>query len=91
MIGISLKVTPIDQPAYEVRITPKSAVGFERHFNISLTKALAEEQRQEHIYYLAWECSKNAGHKPKLFEGWLDTIESVEFVVNGADPLDGNG
>lgn len=89
MIGVSLKITPLEEPAYEVRITPKTAVGFERHFNMSLTKALAEEQRQEHVYYLAWEAARNSGHKVKVFEGWLDTIESVEFVVKGSDPLDG--
>ena len=88
MIGISLKITPIDEPAYEVRITPRSAVGFERHFNMSLTRALAEEQRQEHVYYLAWEASRNTGHKVKLFDGWLDTIEKVEFVIENDDPKD---
>lgn len=89
MIGVSLKIHPLEEPAYEVKITPRSAVGFERHFNMSLTKALAEEQRQEHVYYLAWECSRNVGKKVKVFEGWLDTIERVEFVIEGADPLDG--
>lgn len=80
MIGYKMKVTTADG-ADEHPVTPKAAINFERHHKVGLVKALSQDQRMEHLYWLAWECTRLSGKVVKPFDAWLDDILNVEFVV----------
>lgn len=81
MIGVSLQVS-MPGEVIVVPITPRAAVNFERNFKVSLTKAIVEEERLEHIYYLAWECVRLSGRVVKPFDGWLEEVVNVTFVMD---------
>ena len=40
----------------------------------------------EHLYWLGWKAQQSSGVVVKPFDGWLDTVESVE-VVEADSPL----
>jgi hypothetical protein len=91
MIGVSLEVT-FQGEVVTVPVTPRAAVNFERHFKLSLTKAIVEQEMMEHIYYLAWECVRLSGRVVKPFDGWLEDVIQVTFVMNTEPaPLDATG
>ena len=91
MIGISLQVS-LPGEVVVVPVTPRAAVNFERHFKISLTKAISEQQMMEHIYYLAWECVRLSGRVVKPFDGWLEEVLQVTFIADEEPaPLDVTG
>jgi hypothetical protein len=91
MIGVSLQVS-LPGEMVVVPVTPRAAVNFERHFKMSLTKAITEQQMMEHIYYLAWECIRLSGRVVKPFDGWLEEVEQVTFVMDSEPaPLDATG
>jgi hypothetical protein len=46
-------------------------------------KLLAEDQKIEHIYFLAWSALKDSGKTVKPWgDGFLDTLDGVELVVD---------
>jgi hypothetical protein len=46
-----------------------------------LAKLFAEDQKMEHIYFLAWQSLRDNGRVVKPFgPEFLDTLESVEMV-----------
>jgi hypothetical protein len=91
MIGVSLEVT-FPGEVVTIPVTPRAAVNFERHFKVSLTKAIMEQQMMEHIYYLAWECVRLSGRVVKPFDGWLEEVIQVTFVMDSEPvPLDETG
>lgn len=84
MDGLSIKVKTNDGQEAVYAIRPKTIVGFEQKFNKGFAKLLSEDQKLEHIYYLAWGAMKDAGKVVKPFgDGFLDTLDAVELV---ADP-----
>jgi len=88
MIGGSLQVT-LPGEVVTVPVTPRAAVNFERHFKVSLTKAITEQEMMEHWFYLAWECVRLSGRVVKPFDGWLEDVQSVQFVGDSEPaPLD---
>ena len=81
MDGLKIKVKTTDgtnDGIYSLR--PKTLVAFENKYNKGFAKLLTEEQRLEHIYFLAWAAIKDSGKVVKPFgESFLDTLESVEL------------
>jgi hypothetical protein len=74
----------------DVKVTPRAAVNFERHFKIPFTKLFAGDQQFEQLYWLAWECVRLTGRVVKPFDGWLEDLQNVgwEFGDDEPDPLD---
>ena len=90
MISLNLRVTTTSG-SNDYTVGPKIQVAFEREFKVGLPKAFAADQKMEHLYWLAWKCAseaaKSGGAAVKPFDGWLDTVESVEVVGVDEDPL----
>lgn len=87
MIGLKLRVVTTEGELGEFVVTPKVQVEFERHFKIGVGKAFQQEQRVEHMYWLAWKAVHAAGHNVKPFDSWLDAVVDVQMVDDAA-PLD---
>ena len=85
MISLSLRVTH-DGETNEYVVGPKVQVAFEREWKMGMPKALTNEQRMEHLYWLGWKAQQAAGVVVKTFDLWLDGVESVE-VVEADRPL----
>jgi hypothetical protein len=85
MIALSLRVTH-DGDTNEYVVGPKVQVAFEREWKMGMPKALTNEQRMEHLYWLGWKAQQAAGVVVKTFDLWLDGVESVE-VVEAERPL----
>jgi hypothetical protein len=84
MDGLKIKVKTTDGNEGVYSLRPKTIVAFENKFNKGFAKLLSEDQKLEHIYFLAWGAMKDAGKVVKPFgDGFLDTLESVELE---ADP-----
>lgn len=72
----------------EYPVTPLVQVQFEREFKVGLAKALTVEQRQEHLYWMAWACMRAAGQVVKPWgDGFLALLDDVK-VVPREDPTD---
>ena len=82
---ISVKKT--DGSVSEYDITPKTFVAFERYFKVGLANAFSNDQKMEHLYWLAWDSERVAGQVVPLFDKWLESVVSVDIVVDNA-PLD---
>ena len=85
MIALSLRVTHNGE-TNEYVVGPKVQVAFEREWKVGMPKALTNDQRMEHLYWLAWKAQQASGAVVKPFDGWLDGVEAVE-VVEGESPL----
>ena len=74
----------------DVKVTPRAAVNFERHFKMPFTKLFGGDLSFEHLYWLAWECVRLSGRVVKPFDGWLEDLQNVgwEFGEDEPDPLD---
>lgn len=83
MFGVTLRVVTSDDGETEVPVTPRVVVSFEREFQTGLGRAFQNDQKAEHIYWLAWKAS---GSK-KNFDSWLDTVEDVQIVEGAERPL----
>lgn len=65
----------------EYPVTPLVQVAFEREFKVGIAKAFSVEQRNEHIYWLAWKAMHAAGRTvPPWGDKFLEVLESVELV-----------
>lgn len=87
MIGWNVKVSKTDGTTETYPVTPRVIVAFERQFKTGLANAFANEQKLEHVYWLAWEAERVSGKLVKMFDEYLDTITSVE--VETVSPSDG--
>jgi len=85
MIALSLRVTHNGE-TNEYVVGPKVQVAFEREWKVGMPKALTNDQRMEHLYWLAWKAQQASGAVVKPFDGWLEGVEAVE-VVEGESPL----
>jgi len=91
MIGLSIEVD-WNGESLTLPISPRAAVNFERHFGMALSRAISEDGKFEHLYYLAWECVRLSGRVVKPFDGWLEEVKSAKFVVDDEPaPLDVTG
>ena len=83
MDGLKIKVKTSDGVEGTYNLRPKSIVAFEQKFNKGFAKLLSEDQKLEHVYFLAWSALKDNGKVVKPWgEGFLDTLDSVELVVD---------
>lgn len=83
MDGLYIKVKTNDGTEGTYSLRPRSIVAFEQKFNKGFAKLLSEDQKLEHIYFLAWSALKDAGKVVKPWgEGFLDTLDSVELVTD---------
>lgn len=85
MISLTLRVT-VAGDSHEYQVGPKVQVAFEREWKTGLPKAFSSEQRMEHLYWLGWKAQQSSGAVVKPFDGWLETVDSVE-VVEADSPL----
>ena len=83
MDGLSLKIKTNDGVDSVFSLRPRTIVAFEQKFGKGLAKLFAEDQKMEHIYYLAWQSLKDNGRVVKPFgPEFLDTLESVEMITD---------
>lgn len=84
MDGLAIKVKTADGSQHSYKLTPRIIVAFEQQFGKGLPKLIGEEQRIEHIFWLAWKAQQVNGVIVKPFgPEYLDTILSAEL---DADP-----
>ena len=80
MDGLSVKVKTTDGVEAAYKLTPRIIVAFEQNFGKGMPHLLGQEQRVEHIYWLAWKAMQVNGVVVKLFgPEFLDTIVSAEL------------
>ena len=83
MDGLKIKVKTIDGIEAIYSLRPRIIVDFENKYNKGMSKLFAEEQKLEHIYYLAWAAMKHNGKVVKPFgPDFLDTLEEVSLVTD---------
>jgi hypothetical protein len=80
MDGLGIKVKTIDGNEVTYKLTPRVIVAFEQQYGKGMPKLLGEEQKIEHVYWLAWKCMQSNGVVVKPFgPEFLDTIETAEL------------
>lgn len=78
---MQLKVKLVDGYEGIHKITPAVEVAFEKQFKGGMAKLFREEERAEHLYWLAWECLRRSGQTVRPFEnGFLDQLDAIELV-----------
>jgi hypothetical protein len=88
VISWSLAVSKTDGTTATYVIGPRQIVAFERHWKIGLAKAFTNEQKMEHLFWLAWEAERSSGITvPTFGDAYLDTLANVEIdaVSNPSD------
>ena len=66
---------------HELSVTPAVEVAFERQFKGGMGKLFRTEEKQEHLYWLAWECLRRAGVTvPPFGDDFLDRLGGVEVA-----------
>ena len=80
----SLKITRADGTVTTHEVTPAVEYAFEQQFRKGFHKAFREDERQEHIYWLAWEClRRSVAPDVKPFGlPFLETLKEVEVVAD---------
>jgi hypothetical protein len=85
MDGLSVKVKTVDGVEASYKLTPRIIVAFEQQFGAGMPKLLGEQQKVEHIYWLAWKAQQVNGVVVKLFgPEYLDTIVSAELDTDSS-------
>ena len=83
MDGLQRKVKTNDGVEGLYSLRPRSIVQFEQKFGKGFAKLLGEDQKLEHVYFLAWSALKDSGKVVKPWgDSFLDTLDSVELVVD---------
>ena len=83
MDGLKIRVRTTDGTDATYSLRPRVIVEFEQKYQKGLAKLIAEEQKLEHIYFLAWSAMKDSGKVVKPFgEAFLDTLDSVELETD---------
>ena len=81
-----LKIVKIDGSIVEGEITPAVEYFFEQHTKMGFHKAFRDEEKQSHVYWLAWEVTRRSGETVKPFGlEYIETLKSVEVL--DSDPL----
>jgi hypothetical protein len=80
MDGLSIIIKTNDGVEGTYSLRPRTIVAFEQKFNKGLAKLFAEDQKMEHIYFLAWQTLRDNGKVVAPFGPvFLDTLEKVEL------------
>lgn len=74
-----VRVVHVGEPEATFDVTPRVLVDFERFYKTGIGKAFAEEQRLEHVYWLAWTAERHSGTIVPVFDTWLDSVLDVEL------------
>jgi len=83
MDGLKVRVRTTDGMDSTYALRPRVIVEFEQKYQKGLAKLIAEEQKLEHIYFLAWSAMKHGGKVVKPFgPDFLDTLEEVTLVTD---------
>lgn len=83
MDGLFIKVKTNDGTDDIFSLRPRLIVDFEQKYSKGLAKLLGEEQKLEHVYYLAWLALRASGKIIKPFgPDFLDTLESVSLETD---------
>lgn len=88
MMVWQLKVTKNDGSAHAYRISAPHIVAFEREFGMGLARAFKDDQKLEHILWLAWYADKRQTGSKTTFDEYVDTVDSVGIDEN-TNPSDG--
>ena len=67
MDGLGIKVKTTDGNEVTYKLTPRVIVAFEQQYGKGMPKLLGEEQKIEHVYWLAWKCMQSNGVVVKPF------------------------
>jgi hypothetical protein len=85
MDGLAVKVKTTDGIEASYKLTPRIIVAFEQQFGKGMPKLLGDEQRIEHIYWIAWKAMQINGVIVKVFgPEFLDTIVSAELEADNS-------
>ena len=85
MDGLAIKIKTTDGVEVSYKLTPRIIVAFEQNFGAGMPKLLGEQQKVEHIYWLAWKALQTNGHVVKLFTPeFLDTLVSAELDADSS-------
>ncbi len=80
MDGLSIKVKTTEGVEASYKLTPRVIVAFEQQYGKGMPKLLAEEQKIEHVFWLAWKSMQTNGVIVKPWgPDFLDTIVSAEL------------
>lgn len=80
MDGLAIKVKTIDGVEASYKLSPRLIVAFEQQFGKGLPRLIGEEQKIEHIYWLAWKAMQINNIVVKPFgPDFLDTLISAEL------------
>jgi len=81
-----LKIVRQDGSVLEGEITPAVEYAFEQYAKMGFHKSFRDEEKQSHVYWLAWEITRRSGEtvKPYGME-FIETLKSVEVL--SSDPL----
>jgi hypothetical protein len=85
MDGLSVKVKTTDGIDAAYKLTPRIIGAFEQNFGAGMPKLLGEQQKVEHIYWLAWKALQVNGVVVKVFgPEFLDTLVSAELDADSS-------
>jgi hypothetical protein len=85
MDGLAIKVKTTDGVEVSYKLTPRIIVAFEQQFGAGMPKLLGEQQKMEHIFWIAWKAMQTNGVVVKLFgPEFLDTIVSAELDADSS-------
>ena len=81
-----LKIVRTDGSVLEGEITPAVEYSFELYAKKGFHRAFREEEKQSHVYLLAWEVIRRSGETVKPFGiEFIETLKNVEVL--DSDPL----
>jgi len=83
---MTLSVEHDDGESTVYPVLPVTIVAFERQFKRGIG-SMKDDAHMEYVYWLGWDAEKRAGKVVKPFDGWLETVTSVE-IEDDAVPLD---
>lgn len=83
MASFNVKVIIADNE-HVFPVKPRTVLAFERKFGMGMAKAFSQDQRHEHVYFLAWEAMRSSGNVVKPFETWLEEVDEVELLPKDA-------
>lgn len=84
---IQMRVDKTDGSSNIYPVTPLVIVAFEREHKTSMSAAMSDNVRMEHLYWLGWKAEmvakKAAGEITRLFDDrYLEELAAVEVVTD---------
>jgi hypothetical protein len=81
-----LKIVRQDDSVLEGEISPAVEYAFELYAKQGFHKAFRDSERQQDVYWLAWEITRRSGEIVPVFGmAFIETLKSVEVL--DSDPL----